>query len=175
VSARTHLVVEVVLDGERLLCDPGFGLSILRPIALRDGHEENQDGRRFRVSRAADGGLPAWQLARLRGGSWEVQHTTDELAVHPSDVEAGHHYTSTSPDSHFTTGLVVVRQLDGRHVTLTSSSVTIRRAGQPAEHHDLAPGDLAEWLDVLDPHLTPAETTRLLTLLSRTTSPRNAA
>ncbi|WP_201851001.1 arylamine N-acetyltransferase family protein [Myceligenerans indicum] len=101
VSGRTRLVVEVALDGARLLCDPGFGLSILHPIALLDGLDEVQEGRRFLVSRVDDGGLAAWQLSRLRNGSWEVQHTTDALPARPSDVELGHHYTSTSPDSHF--------------------------------------------------------------------------
>ena len=33
-QGRTHMVVEVVLDGQRLLCDPGFGMSLLRPIPL---------------------------------------------------------------------------------------------------------------------------------------------
>ena len=33
-AGRTHFVVEVVLDGRRLLCDPGFGMSLLQPIPL---------------------------------------------------------------------------------------------------------------------------------------------
>ena len=40
-QGRTHMVVEVVLDGERLLCDPGFGMSLLRPIPLTDGAEDD--------------------------------------------------------------------------------------------------------------------------------------
>ena len=36
-QGRTHMVVEVVLDGQRLLCDPGFGMSLLRPIPMTDG------------------------------------------------------------------------------------------------------------------------------------------
>ena len=32
-SPRTHCVVEVTLHGRRLLADPGFGLSLLRPLA----------------------------------------------------------------------------------------------------------------------------------------------
>ncbi|GAB3167066.1 arylamine N-acetyltransferase [Myceligenerans halotolerans] len=143
VSSRTHLVVEVVLDGERLLCDPGFGMSIVRPVPLIDGHEEEQAGERFRVVRAREGDVVAWQLQRLRETGWEVQHTTDELPVHPADVEDGHHATSTSPASHFTRGLIVARRLPDMHVTLTSDSVTIRRPGAPTEHRDIGAGELA--------------------------------
>ena len=33
-QGRTHMVVEVVLEGRRVLCDPGFGMSLLRPIPM---------------------------------------------------------------------------------------------------------------------------------------------
>ena len=36
---------------ERLLADPGFGMSVLHPILLEDGHEEDQGG--WRLPRAA--------------------------------------------------------------------------------------------------------------------------
>ncbi|WP_225997238.1 arylamine N-acetyltransferase family protein [Myceligenerans pegani] len=176
VGTRTHLVVEVVLDGERLLCDPGFGMSIVRPVPLIDGHEEEQDGERFRVVRTHEGDVAAWQLQRLRGQGWEVQHTTDEIPVHPADVADGHHVTSTSPGSHFTTSLIVARRLPDRHVTLTSDGVTIRRPGAPTEHQDVSPGELREWLGILDPHLSAEETERLLAWAAehRTVSQRPA-
>jgi hypothetical protein len=41
------MVVEVVLDGERLLCDPGFGMSRLRSIPLTDGAEDDYLGWRY--------------------------------------------------------------------------------------------------------------------------------
>src|SRR3954453_22359587 len=77
-QGRTHMVVEVVLDGHRLLCDPGFGMSLLRPIALADGAEDDYlPGWRYRTA-GTDAG---WVLSRLREGGWEVCHTTDELPV----------------------------------------------------------------------------------------------
>ena len=61
---------------------------------------------------------------RLREGGWEVAHITDELEVKPFDVVMGHHYTSTYPGSHFTTGLMLAKHLPGRHVTVTHDSLT---------------------------------------------------
>ncbi len=159
-SGRTHMVVEVVLDGGRLLCDPGFGMSLVRPVPLVDGHvEEQAGGWRFRVTRDDD--PVAWRLARARGDGWEPMHSTDELPVVPQDIQIGHHYTSTFPGSHFTQGLVVARHLPGRHVTVTEAAVTVRRPGAPTEHRPLAAGELPEWLELLAPSLTEDERARL--------------
>jgi arylamine N-acetyltransferase len=40
-QGRTHMVVEVVIEGRRMLCDPGFGMSLLRPIPMVDGAEDD--------------------------------------------------------------------------------------------------------------------------------------
>lgn len=145
VQGRTHMTVEVALDGERLLCDPGFGMSLLRPVPLADGAESDQDGWRYRVVRSDAG----WGLERLREGGWELTHTTDELPVLPVDVAIGHHWTSTFPGSHFRSGLMVTRHLEGRHVSLTATTVTVRRPDAPTEHRELRDGELAQWLVVL--------------------------
>ncbi len=145
VQGRTHMTVEVRLDGERLLCDPGFGFSLLRPVPLADGAESDQGGWRYRVVRSESG----WGLHRLREGGWELTHTTDELPVLPVDVAIGHHWTSTFPASHFRSGLMVTRHLDGRHVSLTATTVTVRRPDAPTEHRELREGEREEWLGLL--------------------------
>ncbi len=43
-APRTHCVVAVTIDAERLLADPGFGMSVLRPIPLADGAEDDYGG-----------------------------------------------------------------------------------------------------------------------------------
>ncbi len=157
-SGRTHLVVVVRLDGEELLCDPGFGLSILRPHPLRDGAEDEHRGQRYRIDKV-DGG---WTLSRWHQGGWELQHTTDDLPVIPDDIVIGHHYTSTFPGSHFRSGLKVTKQLADRHVSLTHETVTLRHPDRPTEHRDLEPGELVGWLRTLDVRLNPEEERRLL-------------
>lgn len=156
-QGRTHMVVEVGLDGDRLLCDTGFGLSRLRPIALADGAEDDHRGWHYRV-RSTEGG---WALDRHRDGAWEVTHVTDELEVHPVDVAMGHHWTSTFPASHFRNGLMVARHLPDRHVVVTHDALTVRRPGKPTEHRQLAEGELGEWLRVLEVPLSEDEESRL--------------
>lgn len=162
-QGRTHMVVEVVLDDERLLCDPGFGMSLLRPIAMADGAEDDYlPGWHHRLSRTAAGD---WALHRRREAGWEVAHTTDELEVKPVDVVMGHHFTSTYPGSHFTTSLVLGRHLPGRHVTVTQDALTVRVPGEPTEHRPLRDGEIEDWLDALEVPLTRDERTRLLAKL----------
>jgi N-hydroxyarylamine O-acetyltransferase len=163
-QARTHMAIDVVVDGERVLCDPGFGMSLLRPIAMTDGAEEDYlPGWRYRLRLTPSGD---WALHRLRENGWEIAHTTDELAVIPHDVEMGHHYTSTFPGSHFTTGLMVCKHLPGRHITVTHDSLTVRTPGAATEHRALRDGELAEWLVTLRAGLTADEQARLLTRLA---------
>lgn len=163
VQGRTHMTVEVMLDGDRLLCDPGFGMSLVHPIPLADDAASDQRGWPYRMVRGADG---TWGLHRLREAGWELTHTTDELPVRPVDVVIGHHYTSTFPTSHFRSGLMVTKHEDGRHVAVTGTTVTVRRPGEPTEHRELADGELVEWLRVLDVPLTHDEERRLLARLA---------
>jgi arylamine N-acetyltransferase len=165
VSARTHFVVEIVLDGRPLLADPGFGMSVLRPIELADGVEDDQDGWRYRVL-ALNGDGPGWEMHRLREGGWELMHTSDDLPVRPVDVQMGHHFTSTFPSSHFRRGLMVTRHLDGRHVTVTHDAVTVRRPGKPTDHRPLRDGELVDLLAELAVPLTDDERIRLLEIVA---------
>jgi arylamine N-acetyltransferase len=159
-QARTHMVVEVVLEGERLLCDPGFGMSLLRPIPMTDGAQDDYlPGWRYRLRRTDAGG---WALYRMREEGWEIAHTVDELEVKPLDVVMGHHYTSTYPGSHFTAGLILAKHAPGRHITVTHHSLTIRTPGEPTEHRPLREGEIEEWLSRLEVRLPPEEHTRLL-------------
>ncbi|WP_270889044.1 arylamine N-acetyltransferase family protein [Pedococcus sp. 5OH_020] len=159
-QSRTHMVVEVVLDGQRLLCDPGFGMSLLRPIPMVDDAEDDYlPGWRYRLRRTD---RATWTMYRMGEDGWEATHTTDELEVRPVDVVMGHHYTSTYPGSHFTTGLILARHLPGRHVTVTHQSLTIRTPAQPTDHRPLREGDIDEWLSKLDVPLSSDERTRLV-------------
>ena len=154
------MVVEVVLEGQRFMCDPGFGMSLLRPIPMTDGAEDDYPpGWRYRVRRTDAGD---WALHRLREHGWEVAHTTDELEVKPVDIVIGHHYTSTFPGSHFTTGLMLTKHLPGRHITVTHESLTVRTPGEATEHRPLHEGEIEDWLATLRVPLAHDEETRLL-------------
>jgi N-hydroxyarylamine O-acetyltransferase len=165
-GARTHCVVVVMLDGQSLLADPGFGLSLLRPVPLEDEATQDQEGWAFRVQSVPLGAGRAWVLHRWRDGGWELMHTHDELPVDPVDLVCGHHFTSTFPASSFRHGLMLGRHGKGRHTTLTHATVTIRRPGVATEHRDIDLDELQELLRELEVPLTADEERRLLQRLA---------
>jgi N-hydroxyarylamine O-acetyltransferase len=161
-QARTHCVVVVTVDGDPLLADPGFGMSVLRPIPLVDGAEDDHGGWRYRLREERLGPGRGWTLERWRDGGWELMHTHDELPVQPLDVTVGHHYTSTFPTIHFRHMLMVTKHLPDRHVAVTDKTLTVRRPGRPTEHRELGDGELPDLLDELGVPLTDDERERLL-------------
>jgi N-hydroxyarylamine O-acetyltransferase len=156
-APRTHCVLVVTIDGDQLLADPGFGMSVLRPIPLVDGAEDDHGGWRYRLREVPVGHGRGWALERWREEHWEPMHTHDELPVHPVDVATGHHFTSTYPSIHFRHMLMLTRHLDGRHVAVTHETVTVRRPGVATEHRPLRDGELADLLDELEVPLTDHE------------------
>ncbi len=161
-TARTHCVVVVDLDGELLLADPGFGMSLLRTIPLADGATDDFGGWSYRLRELRTGEVRAWELSRWRDEQWELMHTHDELPVQPPDLVSGHHYTSTFPASHFRHMLMVTRHGEGRHTSLTHRTVTVRRPGLATEHRDIGVAELRDLLHELEVPLTDDEEARLI-------------
>ena len=174
-APRTHLGVVVTLAGRRVLADPGIGVPPLGPVPLEDGARLEGGLWPHRLVRVAEGAGTGWQLWRERSAGWELMHTTDELPVRDVDVAMGHHWTSTSPVSHFRSTFMLARHDvadDGTptQTTVTLEGVTERRAGEPSRQRPLDLAELPDLLHRLGAHLTEDETRRLSTRL-RTLGP----
>ncbi|WP_035928465.1 arylamine N-acetyltransferase family protein [Pseudofrankia saprophytica] len=163
-APRTHCVLVIHdLNDTPLLADPGFGLSLLRPLPLTDGAtDDDHAGLAYQLRQVPIGDGHGWALHRWRDGDWELMHTHDELPVHPTDLQIGHHYTSTHPTSHFRHGLMLTRHGDGQHTAITHSTITVRRPGQPTEHRDIDTAELRDLLRHPAVPLTDDEEQRLL-------------
>lgn len=171
--ARTHAVAVVTLDDQRVLCDPGFGFSTLRAIPLRDGAEDDFGGRTLRISEATDGPVRAWELHRRGQDGWELAHTHDELPVRPVDLVHGHHYTSTFPTSNFRQMLMVTGHTADSHVSITESTMTIRRPGAATEHRSIELDDVPDLLRRLHVPLAAEELERLMRRLTELRAARS--
>ncbi|MEP6649219.1 MAG: arylamine N-acetyltransferase [Lapillicoccus sp.] len=148
-APRTHCVIVVTVEGDRLLTDPGFGMSVLHPIPLVDGAEDDHGGWRYRLRSLPLGTGRGWALERWRDEHWELMHIHDELPVQPVDLAVGNHFTSTYPTIHFRQMLMLTRHLADRHVAVTHETVTVSRPGAATEHRGLRDGELADLLDEL--------------------------
>jgi N-hydroxyarylamine O-acetyltransferase len=162
-NTRTHMTVHVEVDGERWLCDPGFGFSITGPIALKDGAARVEGDREFGVRELTDQGNTVWALTR--GGN--AEHYADESPVHPADVRVGHFVTSREENSPFVNHLMVMRHMPHAHVTLTEEARTIRAPGKHTEHAELSVAEVVETVRELGIMLDAEEIDALTAVVTR--------
>ena len=126
-----HMALLVTLEGERYLVDVGFGDSARGPIPLPDGQVADVSGR-YRL-RAVDGDECAFILEKWdekEDGDWRPQYRFTDRPRALGDYAAQCADTATSPDSHFTQGVIcTIATPDGR-ISLSDNSLTITRHGR---------------------------------------------
>lgn len=128
---RTHLFVRVDLEGQAWLADVGVGgLSLTSPIRFEIDREQATPHERRRIVRY---GSVFMHQAKL-GDEWaDVCEFTGE-AMPPIDRELANWYTSTHPQSHFKSRLIVARALPGgERLTIDNRQFTHRRENGTAE------------------------------------------
>lgn len=106
-TAVTHAVLVVTVEGEPWLCDAGFGWQGPRePVPLaRPGADVRQGEWVFRVREEADGVLV---LCVPREGIWRDLYAFSPQPYHPVDYLVLNHYSSSHPRSAFV-GQVIVQ------------------------------------------------------------------
>ncbi len=114
-TPRTHMILAVELEGERWLCDVGFGGHIAAaPIRLRLGIEQATPWNTVRL-------VPAGELialeTRLPAGWKECYRFSLEPAF-AADQELANWFTSAHPASRFRTSLVCERLTPQTRLTL---------------------------------------------------------
>ena len=158
VTPRGHMVLAVVLDGETggetWIADVGFGgMTLTAPLRLlRDGAQETPH-EPFRIVQGPDGDYRV--QAQLRD-TWPTLYRFDLQPQHPVDYEVSNYFLSTHPQSHFITGLVAARPIEGGRLGLMNNQLATHRLGRPSERRTLASAEelravLADLFDVRVP------------------------
>jgi N-hydroxyarylamine O-acetyltransferase len=113
----THLLLRVELGGALWHADVGFGQgTLLEPIPFGPGGPYEQSGWRYQVVR--EGELLVLQTATDAG--WRDLYAFSTAPVEPVDIEVSNWFTSTHPESRFTSRLLVTRHDDdGSRTTLS--------------------------------------------------------
>ncbi|WP_206956420.1 arylamine N-acetyltransferase family protein [Trinickia acidisoli] len=141
---RTHMVVVVTLDGERWLCDLGFGsYGIRAPMRLSDLDVEIvQDNDTFMLSLGDDG----FYLLRAKvDGEWANQYAFDLSTQEWVDFVPANHLNSTHPDSIFVQKIVAVLMTEAGRKILGGDSFKIVANGH-TDKRTVAPGEVADLL-----------------------------
>lgn len=138
VTPRTHMLLLVDVDGERVLSDTGFGkMTPTAPLRLVPDVVQQTPHGRYRLAHLGD----AWRLEAEVDDAWLHLYVFEPRPAYPVDFAMSNWYVSTNPASHFTRDLVAVRTVhDGRHV-LHNARYAFHGSGAPAGRRALASGD----------------------------------
>lgn len=146
VTARSHMVIRVELEGRSRMVDIGFGGNTLTGVLdLTPGVEQATPHEPFRLVDEGDGYLR--QEVQLRG-DWKASYRFDLTRQNPIDYEVGNHFTSTHPSSHFLSTIIASRVGDGRRYALRNTELTTHHLHGDSERRVL--GGPAEIEDALE-------------------------
>lgn len=126
-SGRGHQISLVDLAGSNWIADVGFGRDTpLGPLLLKLGEVQEFHGHSFRLM---DGGKFGTMVQKLDKNEWRNLYSFDMEHVCRADISYGNHYTSTSPNSFFTSSRVASRPLDDGWAVLFNYRLKFIRNG----------------------------------------------
>jgi N-hydroxyarylamine O-acetyltransferase len=126
VTARTHMLLRVEVDGASWLADVGFGgTTLCAPLAFATPGPQPTPLEPARLAAEPDG---TWTLAVQEAGAWADVYRFESTPAEWADYEVANWYTSTSPDSFFTGNLIACRVLESGRATLFNDRETERDA-----------------------------------------------
>jgi N-hydroxyarylamine O-acetyltransferase len=131
---RTHMVLQVTLEGEPWLVDVGFGVCV-PPAPLRIGDAEPQPTQ-HETFRVIAFGAPLLVQAKL-GDDWMPLYEIPREPQLDVDCELGNWFASAHPTSHFRKELIAARVTPEARTTLLNGRLTIRAADGQAERRFL--------------------------------------
>lgn len=157
-----HIVLAVALpeSGESVLVDVGFGADCpVAAIPLRDGQvREIHRGTSAAYRAIAMGeGQNWWRIEAYRpDADWSLIYEVDLTPRRMEEYAERCHYLQTSPESHFTQGLICSRPLPNGRVTLGGDAFILTTDGNRVERPLEGAGDeialLREWFGIeIDP------------------------
>ena len=136
ITARTHMLLRVEVDGKSWLADVGFGGNTpTGPLQLVPDIEQTTPHEPFRLIRRDDSD---WRLQVFAADAWQTLYRFDLQPQFPADYRVGNWWTSTHPDSHFVTGLTAARAPAGRRLTLRNRQFTERTTSGATTKRTLA-------------------------------------
>ncbi|TIM20060.1 MAG: arylamine N-acetyltransferase, partial [Mesorhizobium sp.] len=98
ITARSHMLLRVELDGRTYIADVGFGgLTLTAPLLLRPGLEQKTPHETFRMVETGD----HFRLQANVGGDWRTVYRFDMQQNYEVDYSVSNHFLSTHPTSHF--------------------------------------------------------------------------
>lgn len=145
ITARSHMLLRVELDGRTYIADVGFGgLTLTAPLLLRPGLEQKTPHETFRMVETGD----HFRLQANVGDDWRTVYRFDMQQNYEVDYSVSNHFLSTHPTSHFLSSVIAARALPGRRYALRNNRLSTHHLGGRTEQMEIATA--AELADVLE-------------------------
>ncbi len=134
ISGRTHMILLIILNGERYIADVGYGgLVPTGPLLLHKNIIQTTPNESYRFTEF-DGG---YRLEVYLPEGWKRLYDFDLQKQIFKDYEVANWYTSTNPNSIFTNTLVAARTDEGKRYTLKGRQFTVRAADENIESYEV--------------------------------------
>ncbi len=102
ITARSHMLLRVELEGGSWLVDVGFGgMTLTGALQLVPQVEQATPHEPFRLLLCEDD----WYMQAQLPAGWKTLYRFDLQQQYPIDYRASNYFLSTHPESHFVTGL----------------------------------------------------------------------
>lgn len=122
ITARTHMLLLVEIEGENYISDVGFGtMTPTAPLLLKPEIIQNTPNESYQLFKE-DGG---YLLQAKIDSEWKPLYRFNLQPQNQIDYKVANWYVSTHPDSHFVTGLTVALSAPGRRYTLSNNQFSI--------------------------------------------------
>jgi N-hydroxyarylamine O-acetyltransferase len=138
VGARSHMVLEVAVEGRAWLADVGFGgVTLTGPLDFESREPQDTPHEAYRLDRSPDGDyLLAVQLEQ-----WTPMYRFRREEQLLPDYEVASFYLCHHPDSFFRRDLVAARAFPGGRFALRNNALSVHRLRQPVERRLLTTPD----------------------------------
>jgi N-hydroxyarylamine O-acetyltransferase len=134
ITARSHMLMLVRLEGADYIADVGFGgLTLTAPLRLAPGVEQETPLEPHRIS-ALDAGF---MLEAKIADEWQAMYTFDLAEQQLADYEVSNWYLCNHPGSQFVTGIIAARTDSNRRYALRNTRFAIHYANGETERRFL--------------------------------------
>lgn len=145
ITARSHMLLKVEIEGEAYLADVGFGgMTMTAPLKLLPNVEQETPHEKFRIIKEDH----SYRQEGFLSGEWKhtYRFTLEEAKI--IDYQVSNFYVSTFPDSRFRDQLIAARPFEGGRYALNNRTLT--RYDQKGKIEKRSFGDATDALDALE-------------------------
>jgi N-hydroxyarylamine O-acetyltransferase len=130
VPPRNHMALVVHMNDGEYLADVGYGrLTLNAPLRIEPHVEQHTVNAVYRLLPVG----PEYQVQIKLVGEWVSLYQLSMQEQVPADWEVANYYTSTNPNSQFTTNLLVARTVGDRRYGLLNNMLRIHRIDGSAD------------------------------------------